>query len=226
MSRREAGLVVFAKPAVRGEVKTRLASAIGADRASAVAQAFIEDTWSLVRTLPWIDAVLATTNVELLEVGKLDRNSVWPQGEGDLGQRVERVMRRALRDWRSAIAVGADTPGLPLRLLEHARDALRDAHAVLGPAEDGGFYLMGLRRCPEGLLHNLPWSQADTFAKTLERLKQSGLTTTVLEPWFDVDRWEDLLRLRRLLDAGELVAPESHKVIRALWASEPMAQAT
>src|SRR5438067_1122711 len=83
-------------------------------------------------------------------------------------------------------------PALPGRLLESARMALRTADVAIGPAEDGGFYLLALRRCPEGLLRDLPWSSVDTLHATLKRLRVLGLRTTLLDPWFDVDRVEDL----------------------------------
>ena len=217
---RDTGVIIFAKPPVRGEVKTRLASDIGPDRAAALARAFLEDTWSFVRGLSWADAVLATTSVGLFDVRDLDRKQVWLQGEGDVGQRIESMLQRALKQWARAIALGADTPGLPLRLLEQAREGLRTTDAVLGPTDDGGFYLIGLRRCPEGLLRNLPWSQEDTFATTFARLERSGLTVTALERWFDVDRWEDLRRLRDLFEAGVVTAPATQKVLHSFRTAE------
>jgi len=98
---------------------------------------------------------------------------------------------------------------LPRRFLEAARAALETADAVIGPADDGGFYLLGVRDCPEGLLAGLPWSSAETFACTAERLRSRGLRLELLEPWFDVDRAEDLDRLRDALRSGEVEAPRT-----------------
>ncbi len=92
----------------------------------------------------------------------------------------------------TAITIGADTPGLPRAAIERARAALVTADAAIGPTEDGGFYLLALRRCPAGLLGDLPWSQPSTFAATLARLHDRGLSTVVLDSWFDVDRPADL----------------------------------
>jgi uncharacterized protein len=195
-------LCVFAKPPVAGEVKTRLAATLGPERAAVLARAFLDDTLEAQR-LPWAEVALATTAPFAAPVPTL------LQGPGDLGARIERVLRAALERAPAAIAIGADAPALPRRLLEAARLALAEADAVLGPAADGGFYLLGLRRCPEGLLAALPWSAADTCLRTLERLRTSGLKTALLEEWFDVDRPEDLERLRAALRAGELVAPRT-----------------
>lgn len=75
---------------------------------------------------------------------------IWLQGEGDLGARLERILSCALKSSLFAIAIGGDTPGLPSDLFEQARAALHVADAVIGPSEDGGFYLLGMRRTRTG----------------------------------------------------------------------------
>jgi glycosyltransferase A (GT-A) superfamily protein (DUF2064 family) len=161
----------------------------------------------MLERLPWVRRVVACSDPSIELDDAAGSREVWPQGEGDLGMRIERVLQRALRTAPFAIAIGADTPGLPAHLLEGARLALHEREAVLGPAEDGGFYLLGLRRCPDQLLHDLPWSAPDTFATTRSRLCARSLEPAVLEPWFDVDRPADLRRLRHLIEAGQITAP-------------------
>jgi rSAM/selenodomain-associated transferase 1 len=206
----EAIICIFAKPAVAGQVKTRLGAALGADVAVQLARAFLEDTLDSVRGLTWAQAALATTAPVDASV------PVLLQGEGDLGARIENVLRLALRLAPVAMAIGADAPALPSCLLESARVALQDADVAIGPADDGGFYLLALRRCPEGLLRDLPWSSADTLRATLERLRTFGLRAWVLEPWFDVDRLEDLERLRALIDDGTVRAPRTALILAGL----------
>lgn len=210
-----ATLCIFAKPPVAGSAKTRLARAVGGERASALARAFLVDTCAAARGVPWARPVLATTGA--LEPALQDELGlpVWSQGEGDLGARMERVLARALAESSVALALGADSPGLPPRVLEAARQALTSTDAVIGPADDGGFYLLGLRRCPAGILADLPWSAPETRARTLERLRAHGLTVTELEPWFDVDEVDDLTRLHDLLDTGAIVAPATRRVLGA-----------
>ena len=84
--------------------------------------------------------------------------------------------------------MGADSPGLPGKFLEEARVSLETADAVIGPCEDGGFYLLGLRRCPTGLFTGIPWSDGSMCAKTVARLKAAGMKVHLLSGWFDVDR--------------------------------------
>ena len=207
---RQATICVFAKPPIAGQVKTRLAAALGTEGAARLARAFLEDTLEAVRLLPWARCVLATTGPIEVDLPLIQ------QGEGDLGARIERVLRAALALTPRALAIGADAPALPLRLLEAARVALERSDAVLGPAEDGGFYLLGVRSCPEGLLADLPWSAADTCARTEERLRQRGLRVELLETWFDVDVPDDLQRLRAELVRGGIVAPRTERVLKEL----------
>jgi rSAM/selenodomain-associated transferase 1 len=207
---------VFAKPPRAGAVKTRLGASVGADVAAALARAFIDDTLAAVSRLPWVRPILATTEpcADELQCGA----EVWMQGRGNLGARLERVVRHALCDAPFAIALGADTPGLPRHLLESARTSLGVTDAVLGPSDDGGFYLLGLSRCPRGLLANLPWSAPDTFAETRARLLARHFTPRILTPWFDVDRPQDLARLERGIANGGIAAPETARILSRLGA--------
>jgi len=205
-------VAVFARVPEPGKVKTRLAASVGADAAASLAAAFLRDTWSALTAIDWVRPVVATTGPLGLDFHEV---AVWSQGTGDLGSRIERVLQRALDTSPCAFAIGADTPGLPTRLLEQARAALASADAVLGPCDDGGFYLIGVRGCPTGLLADLPWSQPDTFARVRERLQQRGLVVAVIEHWFDVDRGPDLTRLERLIADGVVIAPATARALAA-----------
>ncbi len=206
-------IVVFARAPAPGAVKTRLAGAVGHEGAATLARAFLRDTWDALSAVAWADPVVATTG-PLGEAFAGVKTQL--QGEGDLGARMERALRRALGGAPAAFAVGTDSPGMPRYLLDAAREALRDADAVIGPSEDGGFYLLGLRRCPEGLLARLPWSRADTGSRVCARLRRSGFRVARAPRWFDVDRPADLRRLAALLDAGRLCAPATHAALSQL----------
>jgi hypothetical protein len=211
----DVSLCVFAKPPRAGDTKTRLAPALGAEGAAALARAFISDTWAAVAHLPWARPVLASTAPwpEGLLPAPVE---VWQQGEGDLGARMERILIRGLEECPTAMALGADSPGLPVAHLEAARAALAHADAVFGPSDDGGFYLLALRRLPVGAFVDLPWSQSDTLARTEARLKSLGLTVARVAPFFDVDVPADLERLETELAAGRLHAPATAKALASL----------
>ncbi len=208
-------LCVFAKPPRAGEAKTRLAPAVGLEGAAALARAFLVDVWAGVKRLPWARPVLASAGPwpEGLLPAPVE---VWPQGEGDLGARMERVLRRGLEEAPWVMALGGDSPGLPLAYLEAARARLAEVDAVFGPSEDGGFYLLALRRLPEGALANLPWSQPETLAATEARLVSLGLRVARVEPFFDVDVPADLERLEAELASGRLRAPATVEALAAL----------
>lgn len=214
-------ICVFAKAPRPGDVKTRLASVLGDRGAADLARAFLLDTWSQLKSsADRARPVLALAG----DPGavELPAAEIWPQGGGDLGARIERILQRALQGadgiagapW--TIAVGTDSPGLPSRLVDQAIDALADTSAVIGPCDDGGFYLLGLRRCPEGLLADLPWSEPTTFEATCARLTERGLAPAILDPWFDIDRPDDLDRLCALIARGEASAPATRAALARL----------
>ena len=207
-------ICIFAKPPVAGQVKTRLAAVVGAQQAAELAAAFLADTWASVRRLPWAHAIVASTGA--LPEALVPGASVWPQGEGPLDARLERVLQRALRGASAAIALGADSPGLPRALLDAAQQALLRGEPVIGPAEDGGFYLLGVAACPPGLLAGVPWSAANTCEATVERMAAQGMTPTMLPSWFDVDDADDLPRLRALLVNDPGRAPHTAAALERL----------
>lgn len=212
MSTRNPTICVMAKAPVPGTVKTRLAATIGSEAAATLARAFLGDTLELA-------AGIVPARVVLVLAGALSEPlppgiELWTQGEGDLGQRLERCLSRALEGSPAALVIGTDSPGLAPERLREALGALDTAPAVLGPAEDGGFYLLGLRRCPPELLADLPWSSADTATCTEARLCSRGFEVAKLAAWFDVDTPADLERLGHLLRLDPTRAPRTAALLR------------
>jgi uncharacterized protein len=212
-------LCIFAKPPCPGTVKTRLADTLGEESATRLAAAFLHDTWSAARQLLWARVILATTHRSSFEaeLGIHADSQVWLQGTGDLGQRLERILQRALQYAPLALVIGSDSPGLPAQLLDRAHRALSSSEAVLGPCDDGGFYLIGLSRCPAGLLSELPWSSPETFQRTFDQIRHFGLSPALLPTWFDVDRVADLERLHRSIERGEVAAPKTARVLSRIF---------
>jgi rSAM/selenodomain-associated transferase 1 len=208
----EAMVCIFAKPPIPGSVKTRLIPELGPERAAELAEAFLEDTVATVRTLPWAECIIAAT--QTFERSYFKPEEVWLQSEGDLGDRLEKVLRLALKRKPIVLAIGADSPGLPASYLESARQALATADAVLGPSADGGFYLIGLKDCPVGVLEGIQWSHSTTLAATTHKLEQFGMKTVLINPWYDIDSHEDLERLRRHLANDPSAAPRTAELLR------------
>lgn len=215
-------MCLFAKPPRSGQVKTRLIPALGASAAAELARAFIVDAWATIGSLDWAAPVVATTDPHDPFWAELPNVTVWPQGTGDLGTRMQAVLDRARTMHRAAIVVGADAPGLPSTVLQQARRALDFADVVLGPAADGGFYLVGATRHATGdLFAGVEWSTSHTLAATEARIRGLGRSVIRVAPWFDVDRVEDLERLRHLGDRFRQAAPETARVIDAVWPAPP-----
>jgi hypothetical protein len=197
---------IFAKPPVPAEVKTRLIPVLGAAGAAELARAMLLDTWRTVEFCPRVRPILATTLPGDFPVS-VSPEDLWLQGEGDLGQRIERILARALLQAPAAIAIGADSPALTAAHLEGALDTLQTHDAVVGPSMDGGFYLLALHECRPGVFSSLPWSTSETWQALKRRMEEHGLSTAELEPLFDVDTPRDLLSLEKHLMAHPSLAP-------------------
>jgi rSAM/selenodomain-associated transferase 1 len=207
-------LCIFAKAPRPGEVKTRLAQTIGDTAAAELARFFVADLWTKIAALPWARPVLATTAGADWGLGA--GVELWQQGEGEPGDRLERILVRGLEEEGAAIAIVGDCPGLPVAGLEQARAGLEEAEAVLGPCGDGGFHLIGLRRCPPGFLSRLPWGDETVFEHLRARCLAHGMRVRVLEPCDDVDHFEDLERLAEQIARGEADAPRTARLLREL----------
>jgi len=212
LERASGRICIFAKPPRPGLSKTRLAAEVGNEDAARLAAAFLSDTVELAVSTG-AEVVLATTDPQAMH-GVSEAIPRWDQGEGDLGDRIQRVLQRALGEAPWAMALGADSPGLPARALHDAIEGLRRGRAVLGPCVDGGFYLLGLPGCPDGLLRNVPWSSDRTAAVTLEALADRGLEPHQTLQWFDIDVLADLRRFQA--EVSERAAPHTWATLKDL----------
>lgn len=187
---------VFAKPPVPGSVKTRLGAHVGGEAAAEMARALFDDTWAVIRATPGLRPVLATTDPGRpgLEV---PAGEVWGQGGGDLGARVERVLRRGLARAPVAVAMGADTFGLDAACLARVQAGIAGLDALLAPSTDGGFWWLAVRRLPVGTLAGVPWSTARTSAAVRGALVGRGLSLAEGERAQDLDEVTDLAGLLR-----------------------------
>lgn len=197
---------VFAKPPIPAEVKTRLIPALGAAGAAELAGAMLLDVWCTVELCPGVRPILATTRPGDFPV-RVSPDDIWLQGDGDLGQRIERMFNRGLLQAPAVIAVGADSPALTAAHLRAALDALQTNDLVVGPSSDGGFYLLALRRSQAGLFSSVPWSSSKTLQALKRRIEDCCLSFAELEPLFDVDTPSDLLTLEQHLLTHLSLAP-------------------
>jgi rSAM/selenodomain-associated transferase 1 len=194
MAPHNAVLGVFAKWPRPGLVKTRLASSVGPDRAARVARAFLLDTLDRLAAIPVrrvvaFDPADAETDFAALLRG---RYALRPQGDGDLGDRLTRFLTAEVAAGAGAVVVvGADSPTLPVGYVEQAFAALESVDVVLGPAADGGYYLLGCGRRVPPVFDGVGWGGRRVLAETVARLPADDWRLALLPPWYDVDTPDD-----------------------------------
>ena len=208
---RNAALVVFARAPKRGRVKTRLAPPLTPDQALTLHTACLQSTAALAASLPpAVKLYLYLTSRSLPvarrvahRLGLPRRLQVRVQGGGDLGARLARAFNElGAEGCDRVVVIGSDSPALPRHRLRNAFAALDRAEAVLGPARDGGYYLIGLRLPRAGLsrlFRGIDWGTPRAFRQTRARLRAARLRLHLLPPGYDVDTAADLNRLRRNL---------------------------
>jgi hypothetical protein len=197
-----------------GRVKTRLAAALGDDAACTLYRAFVLDLAERLERLPY--AVTwsywpATAPFPALLPGARCRR----QEGADLGARMAHALHAALAEAGGPVLViGADVPHVSAASLAEAAAALAGGvDVVLGPAHDGGYYLIGLRAPAPTLFHGVAWGSAGVLAATCERAAAAGLRTHLLAPDFDLDEVADLDRLRGLLARGDVDLPRTARLL-------------
>ena len=209
-------LAIMAKAPRVGDVKTRLCPPLSPRQAAALARCFLRDRIAQVRGLHGVQGVIAyTPEPEIFERLAPDFTLV-AQRDGDLGERMRALLAELIdTGYPAAIAVGTDTPTLPPAVLQRAVDVIAsgDVDLVLGPAEDGGYYLIGVRADHPPLFAGVPWSTPAVLEITRDRAAAAGLSATLLSPWFDVDTGADLERLRADLAGDPYAAPATHRFL-------------
>ncbi|HYU31649.1 MAG TPA: TIGR04282 family arsenosugar biosynthesis glycosyltransferase [Thermoanaerobaculia bacterium] len=209
-------LLLFTKPAREGRVKTRLIGALSPAQAAALHQAFLDDLLDRLRE----------GSFDLRLAWALDPGEPMPAGsipgvrqEGDdLGERLYRALAAAGAEVPSVAALGSDHPTLPLEIVHEAFALLETgADVVLGPAEDGGYYLIALRAgaVARRLFEDIPWSTDRVFRDTVERCRELGLRLELLPAASDVDTPEDLHRLALRMSEDDLGCPRTRALLDA-----------
>jgi uncharacterized protein len=216
----DSALVLYARAPQAGAVKTRLTPWLDREEAVALHLALLEDSLGLLRcaaattgALPCLAMSAAWEPDEKSGSVSLMRAAEGlvriPQTGGDLGERLLNTFRELLGRGHTRIVVfGSDSPTLPPSYLEEALARLVEIDIVLGPAEDGGYYLIGARKVFPGMLAGVSWGTPRTLEETLLAIERAGARTALLPRWYDVDVPADLRRVRDDLRTGSGFLPE------------------
>lgn len=210
----DTALAVVARYPEAGKTKTRLARAIGNQEAADLYRAFLTDLAQRFAG-PEIDLHWAFTPAEVdyacfvatLAPSLTRHMTCFPQQGADFNTRLHNVFRwTASRNYSYTILIGSDSPHISRDLVAQARCALNAVDVVLGPADDGGYYLIAMRE-PHDVFSGIPMSTDVVLQMTMELALRQGLSVCLLDTLFDIDELPDLQRLTQLLAADASLAP-------------------
>ncbi len=203
LTRPRVRIAVFAREPRLGQVKSRLAAQIGEAAALAVYQAMLLRLGTLLGGSNIVEWDLWVTSNPSHEnfLSICYKKNIYKQNGSDLGARMQYALQQSLEreDTDALILIGTDCPALTKDYLRRAVGALESgSDVVLGPAEDGGYVLIGARKPFPTLFENISWGTDQVFLETLQRLKDGRISYQLLDTMWDVDRPEDLPRLLQL----------------------------
>ena len=196
--KRERILVIFAKWPRSGRAKVRLARRVGSDGAIALARAFLADTLALSRCCGADEVIVAyAPAVARAAFAKLAPDvRLVAQPHAGFGARLRSALDAGHDEGKRVVLIGTDSPTLPAAIVRRGFARLERADCVLGPAMDGGYYLIGAREpLPRALFARIPWSSGAVAAETRRRARDAGLRVALLPTWYDVDDEAGLARL-------------------------------
>lgn len=186
-------LIIFVKNAIEGEVKTRLASSLGDEKALDVYQKLLKITARETSNVNAEKLVSYSKHVE--ESDDFDKKTYEKsvQKKGDLGEKMKHAFKSGFEERFSRIVlIGSDCPEISQSLIDKAFKELAEADSVIGPSDDGGYYLIGLSRFIPEIFDDVEWSTSSVFSSTITALDGMGATYSVLKKLNDIDTESDL----------------------------------
>ncbi len=214
-------LGIFVKEPVAGKVKTRLGREIGDRESAQLYEQFVKDLLARFHCLPekmilgyspgnthtrkWANA-LVEQHLPAGETGVADQIELWPQPEGELGERIIAYFDHAFKipGIEAVLLIGSDSPTIPQDYVQQAFEWLYQKDSVIGPTADGGYYLIGLRVACKEIFSGINWSSPNVLEQTVENVKKAGLSLKLLPVWYDIDSKEDLEMLKGHLSAMKI----------------------
>jgi rSAM/selenodomain-associated transferase 1 len=186
----KAALILFVRNAVLGKVKTRIAKRVGEHEALMIYKNLLESTLNVALPVKGDKFIFYSDYIEEFDHVTFQFAKEKQEGE-DLGLRMLNAFKKINMTHDKIILIGSDCPYISSPVLEEAFIALDDNEVVLGPAEDGGYYLIGMRRIVEEIFIGLPWSQSNLLDETVKILTALKIEYSLLKPLADIDTIED-----------------------------------
>jgi rSAM/selenodomain-associated transferase 1 len=198
-------IVIMAKEPKPGNVKTRLTPSLDPQTASRIYHSLLLDRIEQVESLKEADHFVAyfpKSSLNFFENIIPSSFSLLPQKGKDLGERLANIFNTLFKEgYERIIIMDSDSPNLPSRFISEGLKMLNKADLVLGPCEDGGYYLVGLSSNMPQIFQEIPWSTSEVTEFTVKKAKALDKRISLLEKWYDVDTIEELKRLRIELDS-------------------------
>ena len=198
-------LLVVAKCPVPGQTKTRLCPPLTSQQAADLYECFLYDTLEIMRQVPSVQCAIGYLPRDAREYFQQlapDMQLICQRGE-TLGERLDNLLADALEGGVGcAVVIGSDSPTLPEEYIRQAFVLLATVDVVIGPAQDGGYYLIGMKKSHPSLLRQVRMSTPQVLSDTLALAQSTGATVSLLPAWYDVDTVDDLRRL--LAESDEL----------------------
>ncbi|HEY7165780.1 MAG TPA: TIGR04282 family arsenosugar biosynthesis glycosyltransferase [Candidatus Binatia bacterium] len=193
-------LAIMTKAPVPGETKTRLAPPLSFEEAAELSEALIRDQLQHLRDFTRAELFLAYTPFEAADYFATlhPRDFSFVQRGTDLGDRMRNAFEELFsRSFHRVVLIGGDLPAIPLKNIFDAFEFLADdsSEVVLGPAMDGGYYLVGMNRLTEEIFSGIQWSRSDVLESTIRNLKSLNIRYKLVSSWYDVDTFDDLRRV-------------------------------
>ncbi|TAK33427.1 MAG: glycosyltransferase [Saprospiraceae bacterium] len=187
----QAALILFIKNLTPGKVKTRIAATAGDDMALKIYQTLLAHTRDVALDVAACRYVFYSHFIE--------KNDGWPeaafikkkQSGADIGERMAHAIGAVLLAHSKAVLAGGDIPGLRPEIIEQAFEYLTSHDFVIGPASDGGYYLIGMKEPQPSIFHGIAWSTDKVFAQTVAAIEKLGKTFATLPTLPDVDYEDD-----------------------------------
>jgi len=186
------GIIVFQRNAELGKVKTRLAASIGDHEALEIYKVLINFTHQQIQEIDVIKLVYFSDFLEV-DFKRIDKeDQLFLQSEGNLGNKMSKAFQTQFENgFDRLLIIGTDCPELTPEIIEKAFDELEQSEVVIGPAKDGGYYLLGMKRFNPGLFKNIKWSSAEVLNSTENFLRSKEIKYSLLPLLSDVDYLED-----------------------------------
>ncbi len=219
-------LAIFARAPEVGKVKTRLAKTLGDEAAVELYGAMLGDVLTgaqnVASQMNNTQVVVFYTPEDAFARAENSLRLFWnganfPQSDGDLGEKLFGCFDQLRKSGaRKIVVIGSDAPDLPMRFLVQAFAELESHDLIFGPAQDGGFYLMGAScEVPHQMFNGVHWSNLRTLNDVLKNVKSASVK--ILPMWRDVDDEDDFRALRERLKTGASAAPQTYRVLERLF---------